>query len=128
MKSKNKLTSTLPKRGTASDVAGIVSATMLRKTVRDNRIVTPVKEMEKVKLKNKNCEKQIEITIETHYYKVNKVHHNEISFPAFSQFRFSRSSLHLSPFRIQMPELIFLMERFFVQNSKAHSSFLSVFL
>jgi hypothetical protein len=32
----------LPKRGTASDVAGIVSATMLRKTVRDNKIVTPV--------------------------------------------------------------------------------------
>ena len=32
----------LPKRGTASDVAGIVSATMLRKTVNDNKIVTPV--------------------------------------------------------------------------------------
>lgn len=31
----------LPNRGTASEVAGIVSATMLRKTVRDKRIVTP---------------------------------------------------------------------------------------
>lgn len=31
----------LPNRGTASDVAGMVSATILRKTVKDNRIVTP---------------------------------------------------------------------------------------
>lgn len=35
----------LPKRGTASDVAGIVSATILRKTVRDNRMVTPETEI-----------------------------------------------------------------------------------
>lgn len=35
------ISSILPRRGTASDVAGIVSATILRKTVRDNRIVTP---------------------------------------------------------------------------------------
>lgn len=34
----------LPRRGTASEVAGIVSATMFRKTVRDKRIVTPVEE------------------------------------------------------------------------------------
>jgi hypothetical protein len=33
----------LPSRGTASEVAGIVSATILRKTVRDNRIVTPMR-------------------------------------------------------------------------------------
>lgn len=32
----------LPKRGTASEVAGIVSATMFRKTVNDKRIVTPL--------------------------------------------------------------------------------------
>lgn len=32
----------LPKRGTASEVAGIVSATMFRKTVNDRRIVTPL--------------------------------------------------------------------------------------
>lgn len=31
----------LPRRGTASEVAGIVSATILRKTVKDKRIVTP---------------------------------------------------------------------------------------
>lgn len=31
----------VPKSGTASDVAGIVSATMFRNTVSDNRIVTP---------------------------------------------------------------------------------------
>lgn len=30
-----------PNNGTASDVAGIVSATMLRNTVSDKRIVTP---------------------------------------------------------------------------------------
>lgn len=30
-----------PSKGTASEVAGIVSATMLRKTVNDKRIVTP---------------------------------------------------------------------------------------
>lgn len=33
----------LPKSGTASDVAGIVSATMFRNTVNDNKIVTPEK-------------------------------------------------------------------------------------
>lgn len=33
----------LPSSGTASEVAGIVSATMLRKTVSDSRIVTPGK-------------------------------------------------------------------------------------
>ena len=32
----------IPSSGTASEVAGMVSATILRKTVRDNRIVTPV--------------------------------------------------------------------------------------
>ena len=31
----------LPNNGTASDVAGIVSATIFKNTVRDNRIVTP---------------------------------------------------------------------------------------
>lgn len=31
----------LPKRGTASEVAGIVSATMFRNTVSDSSIVTP---------------------------------------------------------------------------------------
>lgn len=31
----------VPSRGTASDVAGIVSATMLRNTVNDSNIVTP---------------------------------------------------------------------------------------
>lgn len=30
-----------PRSGTASEVAGIVSATIFRKTVSDNRIVTP---------------------------------------------------------------------------------------
>lgn len=33
-----------PKSGTASDVAGIVSATMFRNTVNDKRIVTPARE------------------------------------------------------------------------------------
>lgn len=37
----NKYVCLLPRSGTASDVAGIVSATMLRKTVSDKRIVTP---------------------------------------------------------------------------------------
>lgn len=32
----------VPNSGTASDVAGIVSATMFRNTVKDSRIVTPV--------------------------------------------------------------------------------------
>lgn len=32
----------VPSRGTASEVAGIVSATMFRKTVSESRIVTPV--------------------------------------------------------------------------------------
>lgn len=32
----------VPSSGTASDVAGIVSATMFRNTVSDSRIVTPV--------------------------------------------------------------------------------------
>jgi len=31
-------------RGTASEVGGIVSATSNRKTVRDNKMVTPVKQ------------------------------------------------------------------------------------
>lgn len=31
----------VPNNGTASDVAGIVSATIFRNTVSDNRIVTP---------------------------------------------------------------------------------------
>lgn len=31
----------VPSRGTASEVAGIVSATMFRNTVNDRRIVTP---------------------------------------------------------------------------------------
>lgn len=31
----------VPSRGTASEVAGIVSATILRNTVSDSRIVTP---------------------------------------------------------------------------------------
>lgn len=31
----------VPNKGTASDVAGIVSATILRNTVNDNKIVTP---------------------------------------------------------------------------------------
>lgn len=33
----------LPKSGTASDVAGIVSATIFRNTVNDSKIVTPAK-------------------------------------------------------------------------------------
>lgn len=33
-----------PKSGTASDVAGIVSATIFRNTVNDKRIVTPARE------------------------------------------------------------------------------------
>lgn len=32
-----------PKSGTASEVAGIVSATILRKTVNESKIVTPKK-------------------------------------------------------------------------------------
>lgn len=39
----------LPRRGTASEVAGMVSATIFRKTVNDKRIVTP-----KIKQKQKN--------------------------------------------------------------------------
>lgn len=31
----------VPRSGTASDVAGIVSATIFRNTVKDSRIVTP---------------------------------------------------------------------------------------
>lgn len=31
----------VPRSGTASDVAGIVSATIFKKTVNDNKIVTP---------------------------------------------------------------------------------------
>lgn len=31
----------VPRRGTASEVAGMVSATMFRKTVSDSRMVTP---------------------------------------------------------------------------------------
>lgn len=31
----------VPNKGTASDVAGIVSATMFKKTVSDSKIVTP---------------------------------------------------------------------------------------
>lgn len=33
----------LPNNGTASDVAGIVSATIFKNTVNDSKIVTPVK-------------------------------------------------------------------------------------
>lgn len=36
----------LPNKGTASDVAGIVSATIFRNTVKDNKIVTPKKKEE----------------------------------------------------------------------------------
>ena len=32
----------VPNNGTASDVAGIVSATILRKTVKESKIVTPI--------------------------------------------------------------------------------------
>lgn len=35
-----------PRSGTASDVAGIVSATMFKKTVNDSRIVTPAGDKE----------------------------------------------------------------------------------
>lgn len=37
----------LPKSGTASDVAGIVSATIFKNTVNESNIVTPVKEKAK---------------------------------------------------------------------------------
>lgn len=40
----------LPKSGTASDVAGIVSATIFRNTVRDRRMVTPAKEVRWLRL------------------------------------------------------------------------------
>lgn len=36
-------TNSLPNNGTASDVAGIVSATIFKNTVNDSKIVTPVK-------------------------------------------------------------------------------------
>lgn len=39
----------LPNKGTASDVAGIVSATMFRNTVRERRIVTPGRRNTKLK-------------------------------------------------------------------------------
>jgi hypothetical protein len=39
----------LPNKGTASDVAGIVSATMFRNTVRERRIVTPARRNMKLK-------------------------------------------------------------------------------
>jgi len=39
------LFSHLPSNGTASDVAGIVSATIFRNTVNDNKIVTPARIM-----------------------------------------------------------------------------------
>lgn len=35
----------VPNNGTASEVAGIVSATIFRNTVSDNKIVTPVKKI-----------------------------------------------------------------------------------
>ena len=35
--------SIIPNNGTASDVAGIVSATIFKNTVKDNKIVTPGK-------------------------------------------------------------------------------------
>lgn len=38
----------LPSSGTASDVAGIVSATMFRKTVSDSKIVTPASMQHKI--------------------------------------------------------------------------------
>lgn len=34
----------LPNNGTASDVAGIVSATIFKNTVNDSKIVTPLRE------------------------------------------------------------------------------------
>lgn len=37
----------LPNNGTASDVAGIVSATIFKNTVNDSKIVTPVIEYER---------------------------------------------------------------------------------
>lgn len=37
----------LPNKGTASEVAGIVSATIFRNTVKDNKIVTPKKKKKK---------------------------------------------------------------------------------
>lgn len=46
----------LPRRGTASEVAGIVSATMLRKTVRDSKIVTPENKPQ-TRIKNRFREK-----------------------------------------------------------------------
>ena len=48
------MSTSLPRRGTASEVAGIVSATMFRKTVRDNRIVTPVDDEEESMQSNNN--------------------------------------------------------------------------
>jgi len=39
-----------PKSGTASEVAGIVSATIFRNTVRDRRMVTPAKEVRWLRL------------------------------------------------------------------------------
>lgn len=41
LEKKNSFLLNLPNSGTASDVAGIVSATMFKNTVRDKRIVTP---------------------------------------------------------------------------------------
>lgn len=38
----------LPSSGTASEVAGIVSATMFRKTVSDSKIVTPESRQQKI--------------------------------------------------------------------------------
>lgn len=38
------IVSSKPKSGTASEVAGIVSATILRKTVNESKIVTPKKD------------------------------------------------------------------------------------
>ena len=36
------ITDRVPNKGTASDVAGIVSATIFRKTVKESKIVTPM--------------------------------------------------------------------------------------
>lgn len=36
------ITELVPNKGTASDVAGIVSATIFRKTVKESKIVTPM--------------------------------------------------------------------------------------
>lgn len=41
MKKKNKDLILEPSNGTASDVAGMISATSIKNTVRDSRIVTP---------------------------------------------------------------------------------------